>query len=137
MKDMKRLLGLVLIISVVLIPLRAPAEDPQWYYPKDGSWQPSDEVVREIRATIEDHVRKIAKRKGRDIRPWAEYSFQLQGQEKNGKKYVYVNALCNSQDTSLLGRSLIVVMDGGNCFFNVKYDPVNKVFYDLFINGEA
>jgi hypothetical protein len=137
MKDMKRLLGLVLIISAVLIPLRAQAEDPQWYCPKGGSWQPSDEVVREIETTLEDHVKKIAKQKSRGLRPWAVYSFQLQGQEKNGKKYVYINALCNSQDASLLGRSLIVVMDGGNCFFNVKYDPVNKVFYDLFINGEA
>jgi hypothetical protein len=36
-----------------------------------------------------------------------------------------------------LSKSLIAVMDGGACFFNVKYDPVKKSFYDLTINGEA
>ncbi|MHC1744833.1 MAG: hypothetical protein AB9873_17640 [Syntrophobacteraceae bacterium] len=134
---MKPLLGFALFISVVLIPLQVLGDSSQWYFPKDGSWQPSDEVVREVEINIEAHVRKMAKQKGRELRLWPEYSFQLQGREKNGKKYIYVNALCNSRDTYLLERSLIIVMDGGNCFFNIKYDPVNKVFYDLFINGEA
>jgi len=138
MKDMKRILGFILIGTFVLVPLCAPAQGPHhWHFPKGSTWQLSDGVVQEIRATIEHQVRDIAKRAGKELRPWAEYSFQLQGQEQDGRKYVYINALCNRQDESIIDSLIIVVLDGGNCFFNVKYDPIHKVYYDLFINGEA
>jgi len=36
-----------------------------------------------------------------------------------------------------LKNDFVIVLDGGSCFFQLKYDPTMDKFYDAFINGEA
>jgi hypothetical protein len=38
-------------------------------------------------------------------------------------------------DGRSLDKEMILVFNGGTCFFNLKYDSVRKEFFDLFING--
>ena len=60
-----------------------------------------------------------------------------QGQEEKGRKFIFINALCAQRDRQGLDKKIVITFDGGTCYFNVKYDPGQKVFFDLFINGEA
>ena len=78
-----------------------------------------------------------AKAGGRELHDWKTYTFQYQGQEESGKKFVFVNAFCVNDKRWKLNKKMVLVLDGGTCFFNVKYDPEKNQFFGLTINGEA
>ena len=55
---------------------------------------------------------------------------------ENGEKEVWINCFCNV----LVGdwrKELIIVHDGGNCFFNLKVNLDTEKFYDVMVNGHA
>ena len=52
---------------------------------------------------------------------------------KNGEKEIWVNCYCGHQ----LQKKIILVQDGGNCFFNLKINLTTKKYYDLIINSDA
>lgn len=54
-----------------------------------------------------------------------------------GKQKVYVNASCNLQGTSDWHRRLVVVSDGGMCYWQAIYDPKTLKFSSLRINSRA
>jgi hypothetical protein len=124
-----------LILFLALFP-RAEAAGT-WVKVIGGSWDPSPAMLTDLKAQIESYVKSHAKAQGRELKRWQGYTFQYQGQEEKGRKYIFVNALCASTDQQTLDKQIIVILDGGSCFFNLKYDPGQKVFFDLFINGEA
>jgi len=66
-----------------------------------------------------------------------EVLFPSAGTRKERQAIRVCEHAVRSHGSALLSKSLIAVMDGGACFFNVKYDPAKKSFYDLTINGEA
>jgi hypothetical protein len=115
---------------------RAEAAD-RWVKVSGGSWDPSPAMLADVKAQIESYVKNQAKTQGREVKNWQDYTFQYQGQKEKGRKYIFVNALCASTDRQTLDKQIVVILDGGSCFFNVKYDPLGKAFFDLFINGEA
>lgn len=53
-----------------------------------------------------------------------------------GEKEVWVNCFCHSlyEDWK---KYLIIVEDGGNCFFNLKINLNTRKYYDLMVNGDA
>jgi hypothetical protein len=53
-----------------------------------------------------------------------------------GEKEVWINCFC---DTSPKGwkNNLIIVEDGGNCYFNLKINLTTDEYYDLMVNGVA
>lgn len=113
-----------------------------WIAVPGGSWQPSPQQIQEIRSNLEPFVKQQATR-GQSLHNWSDYVFQYQGQLDNDQKIIFINALCNGffrEDSKMKEkalRELIRVNDGGTCFFNVKYDPVKKVFFQFWLNGEA
>lgn len=83
-------------------------------------------------------LRKEGAKLGRSpLKDWRDYTFQYQGREISGKRYVFVNALCKKMDKQELQKNFYEVLDGGSCYFNVKYDPQKDAFFELYINGEA
>ncbi len=78
-----------------------------------------------------------AKAEGRPVREWATYTFQYQGQEERGRKFVFVNAFCINDEMWLLKKRMVPVTDGGTCFFNVKYDPEKNRFFELLVHREG
>ncbi len=57
---------------------------------------------------------------------------------KVGQKEVYINCFCELLGTdSNWKRSLVIVDDGGNCFFNLKLNLDANSYYDFFVNGLA
>ena len=109
----------------------------RWIKVAGGKWDPSPKILADLKAQIESYVRSQAKAQGRELKNWQDYTFQYQGQEEKGGKFIFINDLCVQRDRQRLDKEIIVIFDGGTCYFNVKYDPGQKVFFDLFINGEA
>jgi hypothetical protein len=132
-KILKALIWLALCVAV--ITTTGAAE--RWIKVAGGKWDPSSTMLTDLKAQIESYVKSQAKAQGRELKRWQDYTFQYQGQEEKGRKYIFVNALCVSTDRHTLDKQIIVILDGGSCFFNLKYDPGQKVFFDLIINGEA
>ena len=53
-----------------------------------------------------------------------------------GEKEVWVNCLC-TQNNENWKKEIIVVKDGGSCYFNLKINLTKSKYYDLIINGGA
>jgi len=111
--------------------------DERWIKVAGGKWDPSPKMLVDLKAQIKSYVCKQAKAQGRELRKWQDYTFQLLASEENGRRYILINALCKKFDRQRLSKEIIYVMDGGSCYFNVKYDPLKKTFFDLYINGKA
>ena len=58
---------------------------------------------------------------------------------KRGEKEIWINFLCDIDREYYKGweTDIIVVKDGGNCFFEIKINLTTKTYYDLFVNGDA
>ena len=53
-----------------------------------------------------------------------------------GEKEVWVNCFCGEWDIDSR-TSPVLVMDGGNCYFNLKINLTTGQYYELMVNGEA
>ena len=53
-----------------------------------------------------------------------------------GEKEVWVNCLCETYDNKWK-TEIILIEDGGNCYFNFKINLKTKKYYNLIINGNA
>ena len=107
-----------------------------WIAVPGGDWNPSEQVVNEIRAGLEKFVQVKATEQKKQLQKWSMYSFQFQGQEESGRKFVFVNAYCTAPLEYSTER-FVIVLDGGPCFLNVKYDLKLHRFFELDFNGDA
>ena len=55
---------------------------------------------------------------------------------KKGEKEVWVNCFCDNWGKNWR-KELIFVLDGGNCYFNLKINLTSGKYYDLMVNGDA
>lgn len=135
---MKRIFlkALILVPLCLAVVTNLIAAEP-WIKVAGGKWDPTPKMLADLKAQIESYVRSQARAQGRELKNWQDYTFQYQGQEEKGRKFIFINALCVQRDKQRLDKEIIVIFDGGNCFFNVRYDPSQKTFFNLFINGEA
>jgi hypothetical protein len=53
-----------------------------------------------------------------------------------GEKEIWVNLFCDTYNSNWK-KEILVVFDGGNCFFNVKLNLKKKKYFELIINGVA
>ncbi len=56
---------------------------------------------------------------------------------KGGTREVWVNCFCRSHDDERWKNEIILVDDGGSCFFNLKIDLTNKLYFEFSVNGLA
>lgn len=64
------------------------------------------------------------------------YARQYVGFRVDGIDYIYLNAICATNDLDWQSE-FIVVSDGGDCFFQVTYQLDTGEFSNLMVNGEA
>lgn len=55
---------------------------------------------------------------------------------EKGEKEVWINCFCSAHNTDWK-KSIQIVMDGGNCYFNLKVNLSTGKYYDLIVNGHA
>jgi hypothetical protein len=66
----------------------------------------------------------------------SQYDRQYIGIVLDGKQIVYANYFCDSLETDWK-KEFVFVLDGGDCFFQFKYDVDSGEFFDLQVNGVA
>lgn len=138
-EDMKtKILKALILLALCLAMITTSAAEDRWIKVDGGKWDPSPKMLSALKTTIESYVGSQAKAEKRELQKWKTYTFQYQGQEEKGKKYIFINALCGQgMKTTDLSKKIIHLFDGGSCYFSLKYDPERNDFFDLFINGEA
>ena len=56
---------------------------------------------------------------------------------QEGEKEIWINFFCNEWESDGWKNDLMIVLDGGNCYFNLKVNLTNKTYSELIINGYA
>jgi hypothetical protein len=137
-EDMKpKILKVLIWLALSLAVITSVNAADRWIKVAGGKWDPGPKMLADLKAQIEPYVRIQAKAQGRELKSWRDYTFQYQGQEEKGRRFIFINALCVQRDRQRLDKEIVIIFDGGTCYFNLKYDPSHKGFFDLFINGEA
>ncbi len=54
-----------------------------------------------------------------------------------GEKEVWLNCFCDNFGAKSWRTEILIVKDGGPCYFNFKINLTTKKFYDLGVNGVA
>ena len=119
------LIGTVLVVVV-----------GSWVAIPGGAWSPAPKQLTEIRSNLEPFVKQQALKQNKKLPIWSSYTFQYQGQVVDKQEVVLINAFC-IETPEYSKHQFVLVFDGGPCFFQVKYDPNKKKFFQLMFNGEA
>ena len=128
--------GVVTALALLGMALGASAAQ-RWIRVEGGSWAPAADVIGGLQAKIWPFVSARARAEGRALREPDSYTFQYQGQEARGRRFVFVNAFCAHHEGRPLDQQMVVVSDGGTCFFSLKYDAETGLWFDLVIHHDA
>lgn len=135
MKMIARNLLAVLLLGVAS---GSAAQAPnRWIEVDGGSWVVDNLTMLRLQQQIQEFVTAATRAEGRELQDWATYNFQYRASEELGKPFVFVNAFCVDDGFQDLDKQLFRFTDGGTCFFSVKYDPENDLFFDLLVNGDG
>ncbi len=107
-----------------------------WTVKFSEAWTPSQADVLALEKGIQAYLRQAAP--DRSERGWsnlAEYRRQYVGVVLEKRRVIWANFFCSFGGDWTTQR--VVVDDGGECFFTVRYDVDSATFSDLRINGEA
>jgi hypothetical protein len=104
-------------------------------------WTPSEEIVARLEEDLPKYLQTMAA-----VTPGISADFidrlptykrQYVGfNREDGLALILVNATCAGDDQTWRTQP-VIVMDGGDCFFRVTYNPGNRTFSDFQVNGEA
>jgi len=103
-------------------------------------WTPSPEQIAQLEVQLKPYLGRVRLPKAKVIAARLEsYKRQYFGYTDGGKRWILVNGFCEGhwkkEDT--WRDRVVLVRDGGLCFFKVRYDPSRSEFEQLVINGEA
>ena len=103
-----------------------------------GYWLPDAGLIAELEAGLSGYLRSVDDERANALAGKVEaYARQYAGLVVDGRAVVYVNALCEStSDDGRWTSELVVVEDGGDCYFQVWWEPATGEFRELHINGE-
>jgi hypothetical protein len=109
--------------------------------PSTGGWAPDEAMVIEAEQALPRYLRTAAadpanaSRKDAEeiLARYAAYRRQYSGLTIDGRRILVVNAFCAW--TGDWRRHPVLVLDGGNCFFQAWFDPAKRTFTLLSVNG--
>jgi len=110
-----------------------------WLLESDGFWTPSVDDIEKLEGEITEYLSQNPDEFYRQPPVWQrfdEYQRQYIGLERGGRQIIYGNYFCNSGSVNWR-QDLVVVEDGGDCFFQVEYDVESGLFIKLLVNGES
>ncbi len=113
-----------------------------WLFPGDAEyWSPTKADVRGLESGLPDYLQENKSAFYMTDEPiWEqldEYNSQYVGIILDGRKVIYASYLCKSGVDTEWKENFIFVADGGECYFQFKFDTSTGEFYDLLVNGEA
>ena len=66
----------------------------------------------------------------------ADYRQYVAAINNNHEKEVWINCFCDTHNIDWK-KSVVIVEDGGSCYYRLKINLTRKKYYDLSVNGEA
>jgi hypothetical protein len=105
----------------------------------DDFWVPSTEDVQTLEAALPEYLRLQVDRfhhRPTSAKQLDQYRRQYIGLLKGGKRIILANFFCNDGGTQWK-EDYVFVMDGGDCYFRVRYDLDGRQFLNLEVNGEG
>jgi hypothetical protein len=106
-------------------------------------WTPAAGDVDALEQRLPDHLRAALPRqrpaRGGKAPLWERataYKRQYVGVRRDGRRIVHANFFCDAWKKDWRTEP-IVVLDGGDCYFQIEYDVDKASFSNLQINGEA
>jgi len=104
-----------------------------------GYWTPTESDVVIAESKLLPFLKNAASKDRRIsiiLKSIASYKRQYVGIILGGQKQIFINLLC-SEAPGDWTRKEIIVVDGGPCFFNVRFSNRTRTFSHLWINGEG
>jgi hypothetical protein len=101
-------------------------------------WTPSDKEIQRLENALPAFLKR-SDRTAKIARNLPSYRRQYFGYSDHGEKWVLVNSFCEEYWKKNAGwrNSAVVVFDGGDCYFRVRYQVSTASFSGLDINGES
>jgi len=96
-------------------------------------------MERELPAFLRRAVKKVEGAAAKPEPLWKRapaYQRQYFGMVEKGHWIVYGNFFCDAHGKDWRSQP-VLVKDGGDCYFQVRYDPKTSRFFGLSVNGEA
>ncbi len=96
-------------------------------------WTPTKKQV----ALIEERLPKLLKDNPTDDKKVVDlgsYKRQYYGEIVNGKKLIFLNAMCS--DYSGWNEKYVLVFGGGSCYFGVYFNPKTSEFLEFMYNSK-
>ncbi|MDX1990846.1 MAG: hypothetical protein SF029_00555 [bacterium] len=109
-------------------------EDPEAY------WTPSPTEVAALEAGLSNYLQSQLRDGMWGYGVWERlpaYGRQYFGLVFEGERLIFANYFCNTSDEMNWQEQYVLVMDGGDCFFRLLYNPVTGEYSNLIVNGEA
>lgn len=127
-----------LIVSSVLLTLGQSAFATQLDRVLIVNAEPTPSEVKAIDSKLIEFISSNTPINRDAIANIDQYKFQYAVLDTN-KRTIFINAVCKAfwPRVSNWEEQLVVVKDGGSCYFQIKYDPSTEQFFEFFINGEV
>jgi hypothetical protein len=120
--------------------------------PVESVWTPSADDFARLLAALPERLETGTDERGKRVASrlraqaadeppdteWERYGAQVAGFVVGGKRLVYANFFCSPERRANIDtQNFVMVLDGGDCYFQVWFDPATGEFPQLTINGEA
>lgn len=105
----------------------------------EGYWMPSGKDLLTMEVQLGPYLQAHADQFFAHPTVWEqldEYHRQYVGLVVDGKSLIYGNFFCAETETDWT-HAWVIVLDGGDCFFQVTFDVAGQTFIRLQVNGES
>lgn len=105
----------------------------------EGYWMPSGQDVLALEEQLGPYLQAHADQFFGHPTVWEqlhEYHRQYAGLTVDGAPLIYANFFCGEGQMDWL-TEWVIVLDGGDCYFQVLYNVKNDTFIRLQVNGES
>lgn len=125
----------IVLLALLLNPALCWSEDVSSYTARlsIGEWEPdSGDIINALDLLKHDAWNN-------ELRPFRDYRFQYYGIKKEGKKVVVINGFCVThwRHAKDWRTNIVIVKDGGACYFRAEYDVTDSKIIAIHPNGEA
>jgi hypothetical protein len=107
---------------------------------RDGDWVPTAEEVRTLEKQLATYLPRQQDAFDGSKIPIEDrlptYKRQYWGVLENEKRVISANFFCDAFHYDWKNQ-MVMVLDGGDCYFQIQYDVDTVTFFDMYVNGSA